>query len=43
MVRDRLKAYEAAGVDELLVSIVAEGLDDRLKQIRRLAEAAGRD
>ncbi|WP_354701556.1 Putative coenzyme F420-dependent oxidoreductase [Paraconexibacter sp. AEG42_29] len=44
-VAGRLAAYRDAGVDELLVSIVADGLDDRLEQLRRFAaawEQAGR-
>ncbi|UTI66050.1 LLM class F420-dependent oxidoreductase [Paraconexibacter antarcticus] len=41
-VADRLAAFKAAGVDELLVSILADGIDDRLEQMRRFATAAER-
>ncbi|MCW3039409.1 MAG: putative F420-dependent oxidoreductase [Solirubrobacterales bacterium] len=36
----RLAEHAAAGVDELLISIIAEGLEDRLEQLRRFARAA---
>ena len=41
IVSARLRAYAEAGVDEVLVSIVASGLEDRLEQIRRFARAGG--
>lgn len=41
VVRERLAAYRAAGVDTLLASIIARDPEDRLRQIRALADAAG--
>jgi F420-dependent oxidoreductase-like protein len=40
-VRDRLAAYRAAGVGTLVVSPVAWELEDRLAQLRAIAEFAG--
>lgn len=41
-VADRLAAYRDAGVDELLISIIADGIEDRLAQLRLFAQAAER-
>jgi F420-dependent oxidoreductase-like protein len=40
-VADRLKRYEAAGVDRLIVSPISPEPDQRLHTVRRLAELAG--
>jgi F420-dependent oxidoreductase-like protein len=41
VVKDRLEAYRAAGVGTLMVSPVAESVEERLRMMRELAEVAG--
>jgi len=40
-VADRIKRYEAAGVDRLIISPISPEPDQRLNTVRRLAELAG--
>jgi alkanesulfonate monooxygenase SsuD/methylene tetrahydromethanopterin reductase-like flavin-dependent oxidoreductase (luciferase family) len=40
-VADRLKRYEAAGVDRLIISPISPEPDQRLNTVKRLAELAG--
>jgi alkanesulfonate monooxygenase SsuD/methylene tetrahydromethanopterin reductase-like flavin-dependent oxidoreductase (luciferase family) len=40
-VADRIKRYEAAGVDRLIISPISPEPDQRLHTVRRLAELAG--
>ena len=41
VVRDRLAAFRDAGVDTLMVSPMAFTLEDRVEQLRAVAELAG--